>query len=293
MVSLHKGTALDSAGAYGICRSGEAITVAIAGPVRSGKTTLIASIHQGFLFAPVKDLRFKRSRTLVGFEEKCFNSRAASGADEPSTPRTSYAVGVEYYHLQLRNSKTLASPHLLMMDMSGEYYERAINSRQDAAQLQPLHAVDFVAFLLDGAKLADATTREKVFSDATLLLRRLCEEKIIDLDSRVQMLITKLDRLCKDPTRDEYEKLVAQIAGRFDRFRNALNLEFRGIAASPDVGSPFSQRFGVADLLDIWAKNETKMPTQPGPIPIKSSRVLDRLPAIWLRGDYTLVGEGQ
>jgi Double-GTPase 2 len=290
MVSLRKGTALDAAGAYTICRSGDAITIAIAGPVKSGKTTLISSIHQGFLFGPVKELKFKRSHTLVGFEEKCFNSRVESGADTPSTPRTSYSAGVEYYHLRVKDSKTSSSPHLVLLDMSGEYFDRAINSRQDALQLQCLRAVDFVSFLLDGAKLADATTIQKVYSDATLLLRRLLEEKIISRDSRVQMLVTKIDMMCKEPKTSEVEKVVEEVARRFERFGDQLHLEFRAVAASPAVGSAFPQRFGIPDLLKIWTENEKKVPTRPGPLLIRSSRLIDRLPAVWLRDKYALVG---
>jgi hypothetical protein len=288
MVSLRKGTALDAVGAYSICRSGDAITIAIAGPVKSGKTTLIASLHQGFLFGPAKALKFKRSSTLVGFEEKCFNSRVESGADAPSTPRTSYSAGVEYYHLRVRDSKTLKSPTLVLLDMSGEYFDRAINSRQDALQLQCLGAVDFVSFLLDGAKLADALTMQKVYSDATLLLRRLHEEKIISLDSRVQMLITKVDKLCKEPNKAEVEQVVGDVARRFNRFKDQLHLEFHAVAASPAVGSSFPQRFGVPDLLTMWTESEKKIRANSEPLSINSPRLVDRLPAVWLSDKYAL-----
>jgi hypothetical protein len=72
----------------------------------------------------------------MGFEERCFDSRAASGANEPTTLRTRPAEGLVFYHMKFRN-EDLKTPikHLLLADMSGEHYSGALDSASEMRAL--------------------------------------------------------------------------------------------------------------------------------------------------------------
>jgi ABC-type uncharacterized transport system YnjBCD ATPase subunit len=65
MFKLHQGLALNSEGAYSICRGGDTRIVALMGSIGCGKTTLIAGVFQAFLAGPVAGYSFRRSDTLL------------------------------------------------------------------------------------------------------------------------------------------------------------------------------------------------------------------------------------
>lgn len=285
-IKLNRGTALDGQGAYLVCRSRPTTVVAMAGPIKSGKTTLIASIHQGFQFPPVVRYSYKRSRTLVGFEEKCFDSRAASGADEPTTIRTSFAVGQEYFHLWLRRrDDPTRQPQVLFLDMSGEYFERSLDSSEEARQLTALKRANFFGVLLDGRKLASKTARHSARQDSITLVRRCIEEGLLNSDCIIQILITKVDLLLPEKSQESLAAHVEDIAADYLRFHN-FNIRIAGIAASPKPGSPWPLRFGVADLVDAWFSHANVGTTKDQLVSIQSHRLVDRLASRWLPEQY-------
>ena len=123
MVNLPTGKPLTAAEASPILRAaGGAPVIVLAGAAGSGKTTLLASLHDSFQRGPFANYLAAGSQTLVGFEERCFDSRFASGLDAPLTQRTTVEEGQLIYHLRLRDLD-LRGPlrNLLLADMSGEY----------------------------------------------------------------------------------------------------------------------------------------------------------------------------
>src|SRR4051794_25398831 len=119
MVDLPKGKPLTVEQASEVLRDTGAPVVVLAGAVGSGKTTLVASLHDSFQRAPFADYLSAGSQTLIGFEERCFDSRASSDGESPTTVRTTTEEGQLFYHLRLRATH-LGQPirHLLIADMS-------------------------------------------------------------------------------------------------------------------------------------------------------------------------------
>jgi hypothetical protein len=283
---MNRGSALDGDGAYLMCRARPTVIVAMAGPIKSGKTTLIASIHQGFQFPPVCSFAFKRSKTLVGFEEKTYASRAASGALETKTPRTSFAVGQEYYHLWLRSrAKSQLEPQALFLDMSGEYFERSLDSSEEARQLTVLKRANFFAVLLDGRRLASRVTEQSARQNSVALVRRIIEEKLLSAECLIQILITKVDLLLPEFSEGLLAAWMKDIDQDYLRFKDR-KISLAGIAASPKPGSPWPLRFGVADLVDTWFSHTDFRVAASQPVSIKSSRLADRIAARWLPENY-------
>jgi hypothetical protein len=286
MIPTYKGTALDDAGAYGVARNMPTSVIALVGPVKCGKTTLIAGIHQSFLYGPVDQYAFRSSRTLSGFEEKCFNSRIASGAEKATMPRTSRRVGREFYELSLRRKGHGSLHQVLLLDMSGEFYESAMNSRADAEQLTFLRNAGRVSMLLDGARLGNGRLREKVYTDAKMMLRRFEESGCIDAETPLQFVISKLDRLSASAEPDAVNAALEEIRNRFPKESQRKNFSLMGVAASPLPATPFPMRFGMPALFKSWVEIPERPLADYPKIEVASDRVAGRLAVAWMPERY-------
>src|SRR5262245_14552881 len=93
---LHRGVPLKITEIPQITRRAYTPIIFLAGDVKSGKTTLLGSILDALLVSPLGGYRFAWSETLMGFEEKCFESRVRSGRTTSDTPRTRPQEGQEF-----------------------------------------------------------------------------------------------------------------------------------------------------------------------------------------------------
>ena len=283
MVKLHQGKALKPDEVYQICRGGSTRIIALMGSIGCGKTTLIAGIFQAFLEGSVAGYSFRRSDTLVAFEEKCFNSRTSSEAPVASMPRTSGQVGAEFYHLEVVRDSDGSIHRLLLLDLSGEVYEGAMHLKEDASQLTILREADLLVQLLDGKRLSSGATREKVYSDSKGLLRSLSEVKSISEQAPLQIVVSKVDQLVgNDVSAAVLDKVETIVAGRFTKESQGRHFEIKEIATSPAQDTTVPMRFGVADLFSSWlAEVEVDTPILPK-LKVKSEHLMHRLGEVWL-----------
>ncbi|AXC13818.1 hypothetical protein ACPOL_4546 [Acidisarcina polymorpha] len=283
MIKLHPGLALKADDVYQICRGGDTKIVALMGTIGCGKTTLIAGIFQAFLEGSVAGYSFRRSDTLVAFEEKCFNSRTSSESSVASMPRTSGQVGAEFYHLEVVRDADRSIHRILLLDLSGEVYEGAMHVEDDAAKLTVLRDVSLLVQLIDGKKLSSGATREKVYSDAKGLLRRLFEVNSITAQTPLQVVVSKVDQLVGDDTSQRaLEAVRATVASRFAKESQRPHFEIREIAASPAQETTVPMRFGVNGLLSSWlADEESAMPALPK-LKVSGDRLQHRLGEVWM-----------
>src|SRR5258706_5518388 len=100
-VVLPSGEALTEVQASEVARQGVTKVVVLAGPHDSGKTTILTSLFDGFLEAPVGNFLFAGSQTLTGFERRCHDSREDSGRRDPHTVHTQVTDVTELLHLRL------------------------------------------------------------------------------------------------------------------------------------------------------------------------------------------------
>jgi hypothetical protein len=273
MINLPTGKALNAEQATMILRNTGAPVVVLAGAVGSGKTTLVASLYDSFQRGSFAGYLAAGSDTLIAFEERCFDSRSASGAEVPSTLRTPIDEGHLFYHLRLRAADRLQGPrHLLIADMSGEYYERALDSASEARALEEIVCrADQFVHLIDAAKLASKEFRTNVRSNASMLMRRFFELRYLRDDARVDILLTKWDLvlasggegLCTEIHSSATDFFQQQCAGRVRRLR------IRPIAARPHYLSAIGLAFGLSDLLQTWVEEIPRhLETQPRRLPV-------------------------
>src|SRR5581483_8028165 len=79
---------LSAEGASDFLAMRPANVVLLAGDSNSGKTTLFAAIYERLLDGPFGEFLFAGSRTLHGFESRCFENRGGYGHTEPDTGHT-------------------------------------------------------------------------------------------------------------------------------------------------------------------------------------------------------------
>lgn len=262
--SYPTGEALTAEEALAVTRAAPARVIVIAGPARSGKTTLIASLYERFHDGPLAGYLFAGSRTLVGFEKRCHLSRRASGRETPDTERTSHAASDVLLHLSVRAQEGGQCLDLLFTDIYGEAFRQAADSTDEAEQLTVLKRADHVALLVDGAKLASLTQRQEPYSQADALLASCLEVGVLGPESRVQILVTKADKL-RGGTRPEVNlAFVAErwawLEGRY-RGRFASFDQFE-VAVRPEAPGPLGAAHGLDTMFPLWAS--CTRPASPG-----------------------------
>jgi hypothetical protein len=274
---MHSGATLDLSKVGRICRRAYTPIVFMAGEIKSGKTTLIASIHDAFLFGLLGDYRFAGSDTLYAFEERAFESRAKEKGEEPKTPRTRYESGQEYFHLRLLEQASGQYFEILFADMSGEFYERSLYSQSEVGEFKDLRRAQILLLLLDGTKLASHHTRQTVRANALQFLQRCKEETLLPLDTKLQILISKWDAV----PADQREGCLEFVRSRISERALGRQVDIIPIASRPGIGKKDEKLFGVRDLFPDWVKAVPSLllqsPLQPiGPQPLQRAS-LNRL----------------
>jgi hypothetical protein len=253
-VNLPLGKPLQETGASEVLRACGAPIVVLAGAVKSGKTTLLASLHEGFQRTPFAGYLAAGSRTLIGFEQQCFDSRVASGGDAPVTQRTKLEEGILFYHMKVRK-EDLKSPitQLLLADMSGEHYEGALDSATALRGLTIVRRADHFVHLVDGSKLASEGLSAHTQANALMLMRRCFEEKMLDPDAKVDILLTKWDLVLARAGEKKAEEILRSAREAFGAFEKRVGrLRVAAIAARPHYRSALRPGHGLADLLQCW-----------------------------------------
>lgn len=223
----------------------------MAGETKSGKTTLIASLHDAFLFGPLGDFSFAGSETLYAFEERAFESRAAAQGIEPTTPRTRYESGQEYFHLRLFKRSSGEYSEILFADMSGEFYERSLYSKSEVEQFRDLTRAQGLLLLLDGEKLIDIDSRQTVRANAIQFLQRCKEERLLKAETKLQVLISKWDLVPEDSR----AACLGFVKSRLNEVSLERQAEVLPIASRPGIGKREDKLFGVKDLFPDWVNS--------------------------------------
>jgi len=254
LVELPTGEALTEDQASEVTRANQACVVLLAGPVASGKTTIVTSLFEAFLEAPFGNYLFAGSRTLVGFERRCHDARVTSGRRVPHTTRTPIASGVEFLHLRLTSSgrHDIGAQDLLLSDVSGEKIRALRDSTSAVKQMTMLRRADHICIILDGATLADSKLRHSARAGAKTLLRALVEAGVLSPHCQVDIVLTKWDVVVTHPGRNEIEAFVLETKASLSALKTNLPaLAYFEVAARPESKTvPFAH--GLPTLLRRW-----------------------------------------
>lgn len=178
-------------------------TVLIAGPFKSGKTSLIAELYNQFGEQPVRtgDWTFAGSLTMRGFEKICHRARLVARGAGPSTERTKVSEHRKHLHLAVRHTSGRRID-LAIGDISGELFDKFADTG-DAGDLTDLvKRAAVVAITLDGDKLVDGTSRHAAVEQAGTLARRLQENGHLHRYATVGLVTTKAELI--DPSLEDW-----------------------------------------------------------------------------------------
>ena len=270
-IQLASANALTPSQASGLLRAEDARVIAILGPLKSGKTSLIASLYDLFQAGPVMEIEFSRSRTLHAFERACHNARSASRRHEPDMSRTRRG-GVSFYHLEIGGGAAGDGLALIMGDRSGEEYREVADDASIASTFSEVVRADSITVLVDGERLLDAGKRHNLRSEIILMLQALHDGDGLRVGSRLALVLTKLDAVQDSAYAEQavcyFTRLLDHLRGLFAEALSSIE-PFR-IAASPKTDT-LERGTGVPDLLSFWLQPAVR----PAP-PVSPSPSFDR-----------------
>lgn len=256
-VDLPSGNALRLEDAYQITSKRPAQIVLCAGPIDSGKTTFLCSIYEAFRRGPFSDLLFAGSETISGFEERCHNSRLASGRDTAHTDRTQTEAEDNLLHLQLCEKDDIRKSHdFLFVDVSGELFDAARNSSEEVLRIPFIEQARQFVLFFDGDALSNLKLRHITKQRGLELLRSCTEQKMLNLRIHLQIVVTKEDEINtsddKENTTEFIDKLFSEIQTKYADHLSSI--AYFKVAARPSADPDIEDAHGVSDILKSWIK---------------------------------------
>lgn len=257
---LPQATLLSVEDADALLRWRRASIVAIIGERNGGKTTLISEIYAQFLKGQFADLMFSHSLSLMGFEEKSFQSRSESGLEVPDTPRTSAQEGLRFFHLQIADPlSNLKKQDLLISERAGETYKDIRDKPEIAANLLEITKSEIIALIIDGERVCNPRERAEVFASIRNIARALVESECIQPEARIQLVTTKFDLLQGETYPKALEALVNFEEAILKILENRYHLSTYHVAAR-DPKRRMGPAHGVAELLRSWLQPKVAAP---------------------------------
>jgi hypothetical protein len=207
--------------------------IVLMGDPNCGKTSLLGSVFDQFNKGAFADYLFAGSRTLVGFERKCYLARLASGRTTSDSERTK-ASYFHYLHIAIRKQDLSNKiQHLLFADIAGEQFRMARDYEKEMQQLKVLRRADHLFLIADGELLIDLAQRHSAKEDVFKLLGRALQTNMISEHSTLNVLITKLDLITHRNQEDYISSFfIEPLIKRFPKINKVIK-----VAARPKYGN--------------------------------------------------------
>lgn len=244
--------------------------VAVFGPVKSGKTTLIAMIYDSLQRGDLTCCEFAGSDTLWGFERLCHNLRIASNRTVQDMQHTPRADSYQFLHLRVRDPLNDRRYEFLFPDITGELFEEALDSTEDTESLSIIRRADQISLLADGEKLVSPIARQRARADIDTFIRSCLEVGVMDRSSIIQIVVTKSDLLPEE--NDDRFAEVSEFLQNFEndvtsKYRDRVgSLQFLRVAALPKAPSSLGAGHGIAQLIEGWLRSTKTTDGTPDPL---------------------------
>ena len=225
--------------------------------IESGKTSLLARLHQQFQGGPVGGYDFAGSRTLPRFEELNWLAMVESGVGTPRMEHTSRQYDNSFLHLTVRSQVRGAQQcEILLNDISGETFPEVISAESVCKQLLCVNRADHLAVLVDGGAIAKRDARYDHCAKAMNFVQRLLQTEQIGKHTVLHLIVTKLDELGQgehvEENRAAADKLETDFRASFER--RVGSLRCWRLAARPLDGSMPTEGV-IAELFASWASS--------------------------------------
>jgi hypothetical protein len=256
IIDLFSGKEFNETAAVDLAVARSVNLIVCASPIDFGKTTLLTSLYELFQWAPVEGQRFAESLTLLAFEERCHQARVASKNVHPKTQRTHYKSDADYLHLRTSSIQAPSKySDFLFTDVSGEMFDRAVNSEDECKQLKFIRRANHLLLLFDTGKAMQAT-KWAMLQNSQMLLRSFLDNNMLSPYCVVTVVWSKHDYFEAATGSDKTElvkfrKAVAdQLQASFAS--RVTELRFRDVAARPLMKRDLGFGSGVPKLFADW-----------------------------------------
>ncbi|WP_313534371.1 TRAFAC clade GTPase domain-containing protein [Sphingomonas sp.] len=221
------------------------LVLAVVAAPNAGKTTFASALYDLLRRGLLEGFGFAGSETIKGLEERCFDSRVASGEDKPTTLRTRSVSPLIFIHLRIAvpDGRQL---DVLLSDRSGEHFDRALNTPAQFADFHEIGRANAILLLVDGQKLV--TSHQAEIAGARKLILALAQSGYL-ANKNVHLVVTKTDLLEGALQRTLVEQRVAVLAEEVQRRGKKTHVEVHLIACRARKGqSSFGE--GVQRLIE-------------------------------------------
>lgn len=210
--------------------------VMVAGPYASGKTTLMVMMYHLFREGLNKKLRFRGSKTMLGYWERSEKLMQYSANERPEVDRTSLGFSDNFLHLSLVDSEG-NERDVVFIDIPGEVFDE----EGEVKELEELFP-DIVNMIvvMDMQKIRNSSERRIVGLNTKAMLSNLIKYHILSKSTSLQIVCTKMDSIkevediekCKEYVKkvfDEIEKNYGdKVRNLSMHFVSALELDKEG-----------------------------------------------------------------
>ncbi len=255
---LSKRVPLELDEARSFAQRGPCTVVALVGMPECGKTSLLARLHQLFQAGPIAGFEFAGSNSLPYFEELNWLATMESGGiGIPAMKRSSAIFDNSFLHLAVRSMANGTRMEILLNDIIGETFEKAIASQTECDKLIALARADHLVVVVDGEALATHTLRNYQLDQARDFVQRVLQRGQCGARTALHIVISKLDKL------KGHEGVADRMEEEFEaRLRSTMgSVHFWRIAARPMDGSlPTTDDIGR--LFASWVETTHRYPTR-------------------------------
>ncbi len=262
-IDLPQGKELNDIAALDLAKSRPIQWIVLAGPIDSGKTTLLTSLYELFQWRKVEGYAFAGSNTLPAFEERCYLSRRDSGNVVSHTQRTPYkGPDPQYLHLRIRSTEGLRLfRDFLFTDVSGEMFEHARDSTTECKEMIFLKRANHFLLFLDSAKGVQQDERWAMFEDGKALLQSCMDSEMIGANCVVNIVWSRFDYFLTKAAEDRHRLFRVEVEKQIrETFEQRIpRLVFSEVAARPSEAPDLRIGHGVPALLKQWAATPLEM----------------------------------
>jgi hypothetical protein len=254
-IAIYEGEAMEASDTTSVTASSLTRLVLFAGYAYTGKTTLLASLFDLFQNGPVDNYYFAGSRTLIGLEKRCHDSRTTSGRSTPDTLRTVIAEP-KFLHLNVFNTELSLHRNLLFTDIAGEYFKELTDNAVECRKFTLASRADHFVLFMDADMLSNRAERHSTKLNAIGILRGLTEVNTLTPDTFIQIVFSRWDLLESKKDVDEHKAFIEAVKADIrNRFPNSnWNIRFFEVASRPVDGSSLEFGHGLSPLLKIWSE---------------------------------------
>jgi len=239
--------------------------IILAGSIKAGKTTLLASIMQLFQQkGSFASFLFKSSLTLIGFEKRCFKSRTASMESKADTDRTVYKEeGEEFLHLQVRDANRKVYD-LLFTDLSGERFKAISNSTPESKKFVIAKRADHFVLFIDADQISDSSQRQQCRISSINILKGLVDAEMLNPKVYIQVIFSRWDLLLKKGNFESHNEFITLLKTEITtKFKPTFpNLTFHEIASRPENDEQIAFGYGVDQIFPKWIDESPFIPTE-------------------------------